>query len=161
MGNKVPMLVSTLLSTVGLTTSATVGVDKTFSPEGVIAPGVQRYVDRSGGIALGFPWFTFGVRPPTKTSRVYRMSMKMGVPHLETVTASTASGIVPVAPIGYQDQFIGEFLFSDRGTSAERLAFLSMVRSVMLATITASDAAPSDLTASPLIAAVTNFEPVY
>jgi hypothetical protein len=155
------MAVSTLLSAVHKTTSATVGVDKTFSPEGVIAPGVSRYVDRSGGIALGFPWYTFGVRPPTKTSRVYRITQKLGVPHLETVSASTASGIVPVAPVGYSDQYIGEFLFSDRGTSAERVAFLSMVLSTMIATITASDDAPSNATDSPLIAAVTNFESVY
>jgi hypothetical protein len=63
---------STILSPTELTTSTTVGVDKTFGPEREIAPGVIRYVDRSGGIAVGYPWFTFSLRPPTKASNVYR-----------------------------------------------------------------------------------------
>jgi hypothetical protein len=155
------MLLSTLLSTTHLTTSATIGVDKTFSPEGFVAPGVSRYVDRSGGIAKGFPWFTVSLRPPTKASSVYRLTMKLGVPHLETVTASTASGIVPVAPVAYRDQAICEFLLSDRGTAAERAIFLSLFISTLMATITASDAVPTDPTSSPIPGMIANFDPPY
>lgn len=161
MANRVPMKVSTLLSSTHLTTSATVGADKTFDPAGFVAPGVSRYEDRSGGIAKGFPWMTFAVRPPTKASSMYRLTTKMGVPHLETVTASTATGIVPVAPVAYTDQVICEFLFSDRGTTAERLALLSMFISSLTTMINASDGSPTDATSSPIVGAITNFDPPY
>jgi hypothetical protein len=87
--------------------------------------------------------------------------MKLSVPVLETVTASTASGIVPTQPVAYSHQFHGEFLLPDRGTLAERNALLSLVISCMVATIKASDAVPSDLTASPLLNAIQNFDPPY
>lgn len=152
---------STILSPTELTTSATVGVDKTFGPEREIAPGVIRYVDRSGGIAVGYPWFTFALRPPTKASNVYRASLKVGVPTLATVTASTSSGIIPLAPVAYMHGFIGEWLLPSVGTAAERALLYSIVRSLMATTITASDAAPTDLTGSPVVAAVATFEPPY
>lgn len=161
MASLAAMKLSTILASTMRTSSATVGFDKTFSPDGQIAPGVMRWADRSGGIALGYPYVTLSVRPPNKASRVYRITEKVGVPHLETVAASTATGIIPAAPIAYTDGFIGEFMFSDRGTSAERLALLSLVISTLIATINASDDVPTDSTASPIIAAITNFEPPY
>jgi hypothetical protein len=161
MAQRADVKLSTILSTTVLTSSATVGVDKTFGPEGFIAPGVSRWVDRSGGIAVGYPWFTFALRPPTKASTVYRASLKVGVPTLATVTASTASGIIPVAPVAYSHGFIGEWLLPAVGTSAERLLLFNLVRSLMITTITASDAAPSDATGSPVVNGVANFDPPY
>jgi len=161
MAQRAPLLLSTILASDHLTTSATVGVDRTFAPVGAVANGVSRWEERSGGIYLGFPTFTLACRAPSKTSRVHRVSMKLSVPVLETVTASTASGIVPTQPVAYSHQFHGEFLLPDRGTLAERNALLSLVISCMVATIKASDAVPSDLTASPLLNAIQNFDPPY
>lgn len=152
---------SSILSTTSLTTSATVGVDKTFSPEGFILPGVARFVDRSGGIAIGFPAFTISVRPPTKVSRMYKVIAKLVVPTLEQTSPSTATGIQPQPTKAYDLTAVLEVMLPERSTLAERTSFLSLFASFLATTITASDAAPSDATGSPLPLAVLNFDAPY
>ena len=152
---------SSILGATEITTSATVGVDKTFDPEGFILPGVARWCDRSGGIAIGYPRFSLSVRPPTKVSRVYKVTAKLVLPTLEQTSASTSTGIQPAPTKAYDCTCMMEFLLPERSTLAERNALLSHVRSLFITTITASDALPSDATGSPLITAVANFEPPY
>jgi len=152
---------SSILGPTEITTSATVGVDKTFDPEGFNLPGVAKWVDRSGGIAIGSPAMTLSVRSPTKGSRMYKVTAKLVLPTLEQTSASTATGIQPAPTKAYDCTAIMEFMLPERSTLAERNALLSHVRSLFLTTITASDAVPSDLTGSPLIAAVANFDPPY
>lgn len=149
---------SSILSATESSTSATVGVDKTFDPEGFIAPGVARYVDRSAGIAVGFPYVTFSVRPPTKESRVFNVTAKVGLPTLETVGTAP---YIPGPKVAYQLLGIMQFLLPERSTASERALLFSTMRSLFATTIQASDAAPSDSTGSPLIAGVNNFESVY
>lgn len=151
---------SSIMGPTEVTTSATVGVDKTFDPEGFIAPSVARWVDRSGGVPVGFPHLTMSLRPPTKASRVYRATVKLGLPTLETV-GNAYNGITPGPTKAYDVQAIMEFLLPERSTLAERLALLSHLRSLFITTITASDAVPSDLTGSPLVALVSNFDAPY
>jgi hypothetical protein len=152
---------SSILGPTEITTSATVSVDKTFDPEGFILPGVARWCDRSGGIAIGYPRFSLSVRPPTKVARVYKVTAKLVLPTLEQTSASTSTGIQPAPTKAYDCTCLMEFLLPERSTLAERNALLSHVRSLFITTITASDAAPSDSTGSPLIAAVASFEPPY
>jgi hypothetical protein len=144
-----------------LTSSATVGVDKTFDPEGFILPGVARWVDRSGGIAIGFPAFTLSVRPPTKVSRVFKVTAKVILPTLEQTSASTSTGIQPAPTKAYDCTCLMEFLLPERSTLAERQALLSHVHSLFGTTITASDGSPTDTTGSPLPNAVANFDSPY
>jgi len=151
---------SSILSATELTTSATIGVDKTFDPEGFIAPGVARWVDRSGGIAIGYPAFSLSVRPPSKASRVYRVTAKVFLPTLETV-GNAYNGITPGPTLAYGLLGVMEFMLPERSTLAERTAFISHVRSLFATTINASDAAPTDATGSPLNAAVLNFDQPY
>lgn len=152
---------SSIIGPTETTTSATVGVDKTFDPEGFILPGVARWVDRSGGIAIGYPAISLSIRPPTKVSRVYKVMVKLALPTLEQTSPSTATGIQPAPTKAYDCSCIMEFLLPERSTLAERQALLGHVRSLFATTIQASDAAPSDATGSPLKAAVENFESVY
>lgn len=152
---------SSILSATESTTSATVGVDKTFDPEGFILPGVARWVDRSGGIAIGYPALSLSVRTPTKVSRVYKVTAKLVLPTLEQTSPSTATGIQPAPTKAYDCTCVMEFMLPERSTLAERQALFSHVRSLFATTIQASDAAPSDLTGSPLKAAIENFESVY
>jgi hypothetical protein len=156
-----PVKLSSILASVGLTTSATIGFDTTFNPEGFRTPGVARWVDRSLGIAIGYPALTLAVRPPTKVSRIYRVSAKLVLPTLDITSPATGTGIQPAPSVGFSDQCMIEFLLSERGTNAGRLKLLSLVHSLFFATITASDAVPSDLTGSPLTAAVADFDPPY
>lgn len=151
------MKLSSLLSPTLLSTSTTVGVDKTLDPEGFVSPGVARWVDRSGGVSVGYPSVTLSVRPPTKASRIYRVTAKLALPTLEAVSGANLAGFTPPAQVAYQNQAIMEFMLHERSTQAERLILLSLVTSLFATTITASDALPSDLTVSPLPAAVADY----
>lgn len=144
-----------------LTTSATVGVDKTFSPEGFISPGVARWVDRSGGIALGYPAVTMSVRPPSKTSRMYKVTAKVVLPTLEQTSASTATGIQPAPTKAYDCSCVMEFMLPERSTLAERQALFSVVASQFTRLINASDGNPTNATGNPLENAVTTFEALW
>lgn len=143
-----------------LTTSATVGVDKTFGPEGINS-GVARWVDRSGGIALGYPAITMSVRPPSKASRMYKVTAKVVLPTLEQTSASTATGIQPAPTKAYDCTCLMEFMLPERSTLAERQALFSVVASQFLRLINASDGTPTNSTGNPLEAAVTTFEALW
>jgi hypothetical protein len=149
---------SSMVGSTDITTSATVSVDKTFNPEGFRLPGVARWVDRSGGIAIGYPAFSLSVRPPSKTSRIYRVTAKLSLPTLEVTSPSTSTGIQPQPTLAYTCQAVMEFMLPERSTLAERTALFSHLRSLFATTIQASDAVPSDSTGSPLIGAVLNYD---
>lgn len=149
------------LTNTALTSSATVGVNMVLSPDGLAAPGVQRWVDRSGGIQAGYPSLTLGMRKPTRESRLTRVSIKLDLPTLAVTAPTTGTGIQPAPQRAYSNAFIGEFFLPERGTLAERDALLSVLHSLFVTTINASDAVPTDATGTPLINVVRNVEPIY
>jgi hypothetical protein len=144
-----------------LTTSATVGVDSTLNPEGINSSGVAAWVDRSGGIAIGYPRLTLSVRPPTKASRVFKVSCRLALPTLEQTSPSTATGIQPAPTKAYDCSCVMEFFLPERSTLAERQKLFSMIASLFARLVNASDGVPTDSTGSPLEVAVTTFENVF
>lgn len=152
---------SSILSTVARTTSTSVSTNETYSPEGFANQGVARWVDRSDGIAVGYPNMTISIRPPTKASRVYKVTLKYVLPTLEQTSASTATGIQPAPTKAYECMGITEFYLPERSTRAERVIFLSLFRSFFVDTIACSDGTGTASTASPLPAAVLDFDPAY
>jgi len=144
-----------------VTLDAAVGVSKTFDPDGFISPGVARWVDRSGGIAVGYPSITLSMRPPNKQSRVSRVMCKISVPTLESVSGTNQLGYTPAAARAYENFVTMEFVLHERGAEWERKLLLDTMQSLFATTITALDAAPSDSTGSPLIAMVRTLERVY
>ena len=143
------------------TLSATVGVTHSFSPEGRNSQGVTRWVDRSGGIAIGFPAMTMQVRPPTPGSRVYKVTTKVVLPTLEQTSPSTATGIQPAPTKAYDCTCVLEFMLPERSTVNERVSLFNTVLSLLSTTVNASDDSPTDATGSPVKNAVANFEDVY
>lgn len=144
-----------------LTTSATVGVDSTLNPEGINPQGVAKWVDRAGGIAIGYPALTMSVRPPTKASRIYKVQVKLVLPTLEQTSPSTATGIQPAPTKAYDCTCVMEFMLPERSTLLERQTLFSRAAALFVRTINASDGAPTDATGNPLENAVTTFENVY
>jgi len=150
-----------------LTTSATVGVDQTLSPEGISPLGVAKWVNRAVttpnplAVAIGYSTLTLSIRPPTKTSRVFKVTVKLVLPTLEQTSASTMTGIQPAPTKAYDCTCIMEFMLPERSTLAERQTLYSSIASLFVRTINASDASPTDATGSPLEVAVTTFENVY
>ena len=81
------------------TNSATVSVDQILSPEGISPQGVAKWVNRSitttnpSGVAIGYPALTMSILPPTKASRVSKVTVKLVLPTLEVTSPSTMTGI--------------------------------------------------------------------
>jgi hypothetical protein len=150
-----------------LTSSATIGVDDTLNPDGINPQGVAKWVNRSItttnplGVAIGYPALTMSVRPPTKASRVSKVTVKLVLPTLEQTSASTMTGIQPAPTKAYDCTFVGEFMLPERSTLLERQSLFSQVASLFARLINASDASPTDSTGSPLENAVTTLETVY
>lgn len=152
----------------GRTTSATVAEDVStsgspgdLSPAGFNTSGIAKWVDRSSGISIGFPTLTLSVRPPSKTSRLTRVFVKFVQPILEATSGITGTGFQPAPTVAYNLVYNGEFLLPERSTQAERTSFLSVVISLLLRKINASDDAPTTSTGSPLIDAVLTYDQPY
>jgi len=143
------------------TGSATVGYDATLSPDGLAAPGVYKWVDRAGGIQVGFPNLTVSMRKPTRDSRLTRVTIKYSFPTLATTAPTTSTGIQPAPEKAYDHSVVMEFFLPERGTLAERESFFSQVLSLFVATINASDDVPTDATGSPLRTMITTLEPPF
>lgn len=145
-----------------LTNSATVATDGTLSPAGILMPqGISRWVDRRGGIPEGYPALTFSLRPPTKTSRLYRVFAKFVYPVLESNLGPAANGITPGPTKAYDLTANLEFLIPQRATSVDRQIFLSYLVGLMVKNLKASDLSPAQDTGSPLVAGILDTEGVY
>lgn len=153
-----PVLLGTVNDSYIVTTSPTIASDKTFAPEGWKPGNVASWVDRSGGIPLGYPRLTYQLRTPTKESRVYRASSKLFLPVMETIDPSV--GIFGPR-LAYDLQMHLDCIIPERATSAERLVFLSLVRSLLAVELRANDASPTSTVGSPIVAAITSLEDVY
>jgi hypothetical protein len=132
-----------------------VGYDVTFDPEGFVLPGVAKWVNRAGGIPVGYPALTLSSRAPTKGSRNYRVTAKLVLPTLEQLAPSV------IWTKAYDCTAVMEFILPERSTAAERLILLNELHSLFAVTINASDDAPTDASGTPLIAMVQNLENVW
>jgi len=155
--------VSTILAASPMirTSDPAISVNKTFDPDVITPLGIARWVDRSSGIAVGFPSITLSVRKPGPGSRNYKVTAVVNIPTLETLGTSTSSGILPANLVGYNCTARLEFTLPERSTTAERTNLLNMVRSALVATINASDDLPTDATGSPIQTAVVDLASVY
>lgn len=141
-----------------LTNSATVASDGSMTPVGSPAPGVSKWADYRSGIPVAYPSFTFSLRPPTRTSRVYKIQGKLIYPVLESNLGPAASGITPGPTKAYDLTGNMEFLIPERATLADREAFYSYLVGLMVRRLQASDLSPTQDTGSPIYAGIRNLE---
>lgn len=110
-------------------------VAHTFNPnsgDGNV-PGVSiiSYEDRLSGIQVGFPTISVQTRKPTKSNKNYKVSVKISVPVLETVSNSTVSGIAPAPTVAYTCTFIGDFISPERSTLPVRKDVLAYAKNLL------------------------------
>lgn len=151
------ILATTIVDTAGvrvLTNSATVDYNKTFAPAGQVSPGTFRYVDRSGGIPVGYPYMDFSVRGPVNGSRVYKILQRFRYPVLEVTAGSTGSGYQALPKVAYWLQETREVLIPEAALLADRTTFFSLIQSISADGIYANDLDPSHATGSPFRDAV-------
>jgi hypothetical protein len=131
-----------------LTDAAGTPVNHTFSPQPDVMSNVARWVDRSGGIALGYPLATLSMKMPTaKGSRVYRVVAKLVTPVLEVTSPTTVTGIQPGPTLSFNLIASSEFVLPERSTLQQRKDLFAMFKDFL------GDAV--------LTAAIENFEPVW
>lgn len=105
-------------------------VTRNFSPVAIDAAGVAKLVDRSGGVALGFPTMTLSVRAPGKGARNYKVVGKITLPTLES-SSSVGPGISPAPTKAYDHLGTFEFVLPERGTEEERKNILSLIGNML------------------------------
>lgn len=96
------------------------------------------YVDRISGITVGYPSIVVNSMPPTKTSRLAKVRMKVVMPVLEVVNASTYNGITPAPTKAYDLTFDAMFFLPERCTLAQRKDILAFAKNLLANALTTS-----------------------
>lgn len=151
---------SSLINPIIKTTDAGIGVDKSYDPVGLIAPGVHKWVDRSGSVPILYPSITLGVRPPVRGSQIHRVTLKIKLPTADTV-GNAYNGITPGPSVAYSCECNADFLLPLRSTQTERVLLTNLLLGLLVNTITASDDAPTDATGTPVRTALAILDAPY
>lgn len=107
-----------------------VPVAHTFAQKTLIGTEAT-YVDRVGGITVGYPAVVVNSMPPTKTSRLSKVRLKVVMPVLEVVNASTYNGITPAPTKAYDLTFDAMFFLPERCTIAQRKDILAFAKNLL------------------------------
>jgi len=113
-------------------------VAHTFTPLSIDANGVATFIDRTGGIPIGFNRLDLSLRQPpeartgqTSSGRVYKATMRVFLPTLEQTSASTSTGIQPAPTKAYDHGANVQFFLPERGTAQNRKDLLSLLRNAL------------------------------
>lgn len=117
----------------------TTPVAHTFNPANKDGKEVFHYVDRAGGIPIGYG--RLGVqlkRPPDRLSPgstaradVFKISAKIDIPVLEVTSPSTSSGIQPAPTVAYTETVWIEFTVHGRSTEQNRKDILAYAKNLL------------------------------
>lgn len=119
------------IATLSLLDGQPTPVSHSFAPVTIDRAGVAHFADRSGGIALGYPYITLLVRQPTKASRTTKVTGKVMVPVLEVTSPSTATGIQPQPTKAFDELFSFDFVLPERSTAAQRKDILAYAKNLL------------------------------
>lgn len=114
---------------------ASTPVAHVFSPKVLIGTEAS-YVDRASGITLGYPTVTVNSMPPTRTSRLSKVRMKVVLPVMEVVNASTYNGITPAPTKAYDLTFDAMFFLPERCTLGQRKDILALAKNLLANSLT-------------------------
>lgn len=105
-------------------------VTRTFVPSKVVDDvGVSEahFENRSGGISVGYDLLHMKMRRPDTRSRVYRKEVRLILPKLEVVNASTYSGITPAPTRAYTNEASIGYFTHERASAQEKLDLTELV----------------------------------
>lgn len=135
------------IAIMNLNDGATVPVSHAFNPQPDVMSNQARWVDRVGGIALGFPTVSLTMRMPTKASRAYKVVAKIVTPVLEVTSPTTTTGIQPGPTLSYNLIANVDFVIPERSSLQQRKDLLAFLRNYLAHAVITS--------------AVQDFDPVY
>lgn len=119
-------------SAVVLTDAASTPVNRSFAPRGVDSKGVAWWVYLGTGVVAAYNKLSQYLADPTPQSDRTKVSYKLEIPVLETVsTTGTAAGYTAAPKVAYTLSFVGDFLLPTRCSLQERNDLLAMVRDLL------------------------------
>lgn len=123
-------------------------VAHTFVPLGPVGQDATALLlDKTGGIAIGYPKLQYSLRAPlnkvnaglaSKADRVYRARIKIDLPTMESTSAATGTGIPPAPTVAYIHTVDCTFTLPERGTLAERKNLRAFIRNFLADTVAAN-----------------------
>jgi hypothetical protein len=106
-------------------------VAHTFAPVGVVG-SLATLADRSGGIPVGYGKISVNIREPQNgPNGVFKVSIKVMIPTLDTTSPSTTTGIQPAPTVGYTTACMMDFLLPARSTLQNRKDVLAFVKNLL------------------------------
>lgn len=102
--------------------------NKTFTPLSVAAGTLDTWQDASSGIRIGFPVASLGARPPSKSARTSKVTLKLVIPVLEQPSPSGGTGFQPAPTVAYNNLVTIDIICHERSTLLERQDLLAMAR---------------------------------
>lgn len=125
-----------------------------FTPLTINSGGITTFIDRTGGIPLGFCKLDLSLRQPpdakpgqNSSGRVYKAMLRLFVPTLEQTSASTSTGIQPAPTKAFDHIATVQFFLPERGTTQNRKDLLALVTNA--------------LSADAIKTVITDLEPFY
>lgn len=135
------------IGTITISDGATTPVAHAFDPVGVVG-SLATFADRSGGIPVGYGKISIAIREPQNgPNGVFKVSIKVMIPTLDTTSPSTSSGIQPAPTVGYTCACMMDWLLPARSSLQNRKDVFAFVKNL--------------LNNSTVVAVVQNLESVY
>jgi len=125
------------IASITINDGATTPVAHTFTPSGIEGV-VAKYDDRSGGVAVGYPKISISSALPGKTSRNYKVRVKVVLPVLETQSGSASNGFAPAPTKAYDLIYDGTFTCPERSTLQNRKDIFAFVKNLFAQTVMTS-----------------------
>lgn len=121
-------------TTITIKDGAATPADHVFSPTSILA-NLAQWNERSSGVLVGQPTITWSVRAPTKQSATYKVTGKLSVPKVVTVTDTTGKTVTSVDYINLASL---DIVVSERSSKQERKDLRVMLSNLLLNAVVAS-----------------------
>lgn len=115
------------IANVSLTDGAATPVTRVFNPVNKINDNTFKWVNRAGGIPIGFDRLTIMQRPGDGKGAT-KVAIRLVTPILEVTSPSTSTGIQPAPTVAYEPLANIEFVLPDRSSKQNRKDLLAMIR---------------------------------
>lgn len=126
------------LATVTINDDQATPVAHSFTPLSIDSGGVATFIDRTGGIPLGFCKLDLSLRQPpaaktgqSSAGRIYKAVLRLFVPTLEQTSASTSTGIQPAPTKAFDHMATVQFFLPERGTTQNRKDLLALITNAL------------------------------
>lgn len=107
----------------------TTPVDHVFSPMQIDSNNIATFRERITGTPIGMPTITWSVRAPTKGSPTYKVTGKLVLPKVVTVTGTDGK---TVTSVDYENLVTVQLVLSERCTRKDRINARTLLSNLLV-----------------------------